>query len=244
MIFASLFLTLALAPASAAGSSCIACHETLEGVAYVDHNFTDWKNSVHQRAGLSCEACHGGDPAKTDQVGAHAGVRPSTDRSSSVYFTRIPETCGRCHSSELAAFRKSAHYKELQRTGKGPNCATCHGSMANFVLAPRDLERTCTLCHRRPTQAYATLMSLNNLTGALRKLEAALKESSSARLDVAPQQKDCDEARQGYRATLEAWHTFDMPQVLKSSQELTKRVRTAQTELELKRQRQTRRGRP
>lgn len=224
--------------AQAGGGSCIDCHRAVEAVAYIEHNFEDWEKSVHARAGVSCDACHGGDPAKADKAGAHAGMKPSTDKSSPLYFTRVPASCGKCHEAEGAAFRKSAHHRELQRTGRGPNCVTCHGAMANFVLGPRDLERTCTLCHRRPTQAYATLLSLTSVSAALKRLESSLAEAKAAKVDAAPQQAAYDEALRDYRKALEAWHTFDMKTVLQTSRELTKRARVALNELELKRQQQ------
>lgn len=141
----SALLCLTMPVVAAADGSCVACHKTVDAPAYVEHNFKDWENSAHARAGVSCESCHGGDPAAQDKAKAHAGVIRSTAKNSPLYYTAIPESCGSCHQPELKAFKTSVHSQQLQRTGQGPNCLTCHGSMANHVLAPREMETTCTL---------------------------------------------------------------------------------------------------
>ncbi len=220
--------------------SCVACHRTISGVKYLEHDFNDWERSIHAKAGITCQACHGGNAAAPSVSEAHKGLKPSTDPSSPVYFTRIPATCGTCHEAEFKAFQKSAHFRELKRSGRGPNCVSCHGSMANHILAPRDLELTCNLCHRRPTQAFATMMALNNAGASLLRLEKTLAEARQKKIDVSAQEKAGQELRTFYGRTVEDWHTFKMAKVLKTSQEITKRVNTVQNEIRLKEQQQSR----
>lgn len=236
---ATLLLTGLLAPSFAFAeppggeSSCVACHRAVDREG-LSHTFEEWEGSVHSKAGVTCEACHGGDASKPDAKPAHAGLRASTNPKSRLYFTAIPAACGACHQTESEAFSRSAHAKELKRSGRGPNCVTCHGSMANRVLEPRDLENLCTLCHRRPTDAFATLISLNHATASLERLRGALDTAPG--LDVAPQRKALEEAQAGLRSALEAWHTFDLKSVLRSAQDVTKRSTTALNELKLKEQ--------
>lgn len=226
----------ALIPArlSGAASTCVSCHESAGTVAYLEHDFSDWKASPHAKAGIACEACHGGDATKADKAASHRGMLPSSRSESRVYFTRVPATCGSCHGAERAAFAKSRHAAELKRTGKGPNCVTCHGSMANHVLAPRELERTCTLCHRKPTRAYATLLSLNTSARAIKRLEAELQRAAKAGLETKPQEGARARAKAGYRGALVDWHTFRMDSVLKASQEAAREANVAVRELEMK----------
>ena len=221
------------APPAGSGS-CVACHRTVEGVTYLEHNFADWEKSIHAKAKVVCEACHIGDSSQKEKAKAHVGMLSSTDSRSPVYFTRIPTTCGTCHSAELKAFQRSSHYRELEKSGRGPNCVTCHGSMANHVLAPRELEMTCTLCHRRPTQAYATLMALNNAGLSLKRLEDSLAGARSAKLEVAQQEREHQKAQGLYRKALTDWHTFKMRSVLKAAQEVTRACATAANELQIK----------
>ena len=219
-------------------SSCVTCHRTVAGVKYLEHDFADWSQSVHAKAGISCEACHGGNPLAKDAAEAHKGLKPSTDPMSPVYFTHIPATCGTCHAAEFKAFQKSAHFKELESSGRGPNCVSCHGSMANRILAPRDLELTCNLCHRKPTQASATMMAMGNAGTSLDRLKKMLDEARARHVDIASQEKAYTEAMALYHRALEDWHTFKMIEVLKTSQDITKRANTAMNEVRLKEQQQ------
>jgi hypothetical protein len=213
---------------------CVTCHRTAGGVPYLQHTYSDWGQSPHARAGVTCEACHGGDPAQKETAAAHEGMLPSTNERSRVYYTRLPASCGECHKPEFAAFKKSAHYRELRTSGKGPNCITCHGSMANAVPTPQELETTCTLCHRRPTQAYATLLSLNNAGAALRRLEAGLAQARAALTNVGPQEAEYQQALLLHQNALQDWHTFLMPEVLRASQKVVKTAASAENELILK----------
>ena len=108
----------------AAQDSCVACHKTLHQTAALHHNFKDWESSAHGKAAVACSACHGGNPNAPAREAAHAGMLAASNDKSPVYFTNIPQTCGNCHTAELNAFKISLHFKELERTGRGPNCVT------------------------------------------------------------------------------------------------------------------------
>jgi hypothetical protein len=220
--------------AFAADGSCVACHEKGGASTAVEHGFADWKDSSHARAGVDCQACHGGNPAETDKAKAHAGILRSTDKKSPLYFTRVPETCGSCHQAEKQAFESSPHGKALQRTGQGPNCVTCHGAMANRVLAPRDMEMTCTLCHRRPTQAYLARMALDDSGATLKKLRVALRAAQDGGAATQAREKDLVELEKAQRAATVDWHAFDMPKVLSESREVKDKARAALEDLRAK----------
>ncbi len=218
------------------GGSCVVCHRHATGIAYVEHNYADWAKSVHATVGVGCDACHGGNPAAKDKANAHAGVIMSSVTSSPVYYTKLPETCGRCHEDILKAFRHSRHYEELNHTGRGPNCVTCHGAMANHILEPRMIQMTCTLCHRAPSGAQAALTSLNNAGVQLARLKRALAGAKADGVAAGPQNKAYEEAQARYRETRIAWHAFDVPAVLNASQAIARQAATTLNELELKRQ--------
>ena len=97
-----------------AGNACVECHADLPG-RLSEIVELEWKRSVHHRAGVACDACHGGNPAArrdafdSDQawkLAAHLDRDPefsfmhrpdelfvSTTRGRSVsYF------CGKCHA--------------------------------------------------------------------------------------------------------------------------------------------------
>lgn len=231
---ASLALTAFAVRGAAAESSCVDCHRGEGMPAYTAHGFTEWEKSIHAESGVGCESCHGGDRFASDKFKAHAGVRPSTMKDSGLYFTNIPETCGACHQNELKAFKASAHYKELNRTGKGPNCVTCHGSMASHVLAPREMEMTCTLCHRKPTQAYAARMGLEDSGSVLRSLERAVHRAKNAGLSFEQQERAYEDAYKLQSAAEVDWHSFDMVKVLAETRDVQMRAGTALRELNAK----------
>ena len=229
----------AAAPAAGAGpkggtSSCVACHRSAGGASELRHTYGDWAKSIHAVKGVGCEHCHGGNAAKADKAGAHAGMLDSSDPKSPVYYTRVPETCGRCHAGELAAFKESRHFLEFSTTGKGPNCITCHGAMANHILDPQTMAMTCTLCHRRPTQAFGALLSLNHAAGSTRRLKRAVAAARAKGVEASAQERELASVTRLVEASLVHWHTFRMPEVLSSSQEAARRAITALNELKLK----------
>lgn len=219
-------LVLATACAAfAADSSCVDCHKSPNTATTAPHSVDDWSQSAHAKAGIGCEACHGGDPAAKDRPTAHAGLLSSTDEKSRIYYKNIPETCGACHQEELTAFKTSVHYKKLEEEGRGPNCATCHGSMANHVLSPEQMQGTCTLCHHTPVNAYAAATALEQSRSALKRLEkrlAAAKKKGVKGLD--PIEADYAREVAGHKADLAQWHAFETDKVSVAAQSLTKQT--------------------
>ena len=216
MVFlGGLLLTL---PVWAADNECIRCHEGLTRPLVAAHNFKDWKNSIHARAEVSCEACHQGDSKAKDPVKAHAGVKSTQDPKSSIHFQKVSETCGACHVAEFGEFKKSAHYRTLLRTGKGPNCLTCHGTMATTVLHFSDLDQTCSFCHGKPAKAAQTFNLIRSAKNAL---------------DVFKKQKGADpkkvtEFMQRYAAIQQHWHSFDVEGVADEAQNLIHQIQDAE----------------
>ncbi|MBI5247576.1 MAG: hypothetical protein HY923_10375 [Elusimicrobia bacterium] len=218
MMVALIALILVAAPARAA-DSCIDCHRKAVLPLDREHDYAQWEQSAHGKAGVSCHSCHGGDPTQSGP-NAHKGLLPSSDPASPIYFTKVPETCGACHTEELQAFRKSAHHKELMRSGKGPNCVTCHGSMANEILSPKHLENTCSLCHRKPMGARPALMALNNASAAVERLGTQIGRSG----DAAEAKETFARLEKERGELLRDWHTFTLKGVLEKSQALTKKA--------------------
>lgn len=210
------FSSFAAAPAD---NACVDCHEKKVSVQYARHNFKDWRRSIHAAKGVGCEACHGGNPHTTDPVKAHQGILPSGDKASPLYFQNVAQTCGRCHKAEFTAFQKSAHYKTLLRTGKGPNCLTCHGAMATTVMKYGEMEATCSLCHGKPTQAARALSLMNALN---RSLDLYRKRVSQKWGTVIPEEESArlTQYLQRYHQIQQMWHSFDMGRVTDMSEAL------------------------
>ena len=203
-----------------AANGCVSCHERLPASTAGGHSFQDWRASPHGRAGATCDKCHGGDPAATDRDAAHRGVFTSRESRSRVYYTRIPATCGSCHQQELDAFSQSRHYTQLVTTGRGPNCVTCHGSMAIRVLSPGEMEATCSACHNAERRAPATapvsarylLVLLQQVDFGIRVTEALASQSPQAGLREAAG-RQLQQARATMTSARQGWHTFDLDRV-------------------------------
>ncbi len=144
-----------------AQNSCASCHIEQAGpassreydqvrpfgpvaIAHVD----DWDRSAHRRAGVGCDACHGGRVGTYETFEAHQGILNSGNPASRVNRANLPQTCGSCHTGQYTAFQQSHHF-QLLREGdrRGPTCSTCHGQVLARVLSPTRLERQCARCH-------------------------------------------------------------------------------------------------
>lgn len=118
---------------------CLQCHGGQPG--HLGAPVQAWQGSVHQRSGISCHDCHGGDP--TDYANA---MSPERGFLGAPAHAAVPEFCGRCHVGVLGDYRESAH--GLKVAQGGAQCVTCHGDHA-VQEATLELinERDCTQCH-------------------------------------------------------------------------------------------------
>ena len=95
-----------------------------------------------------------------DCHGSH-GIRRARDPQGPVHPSRVPATCGRCHSDPSlmgktghpadaeSLYRKSVHGERL--LGKGdpaaPHCASCHGNHGAVPPGYSEVGRVCGKCH-------------------------------------------------------------------------------------------------
>jgi Cytochrome c554 and c-prime len=204
-------------PAGRRASGCVTCHSRLADTTGAGHGFVAWRRSGHAAAGVGCEACHGGNAAAPDQATAHQGIAPSTDPASAVYFTRLPDTCGRCHVSEAGYFRSSVHFARLKADGRGPNCLTCHGSMATSVLTAQRVLGTCSACHEEGGVAQAgeareaaRVLSLLRSESVLLDVVSAQRASGGGAAGASRARFLLSDAERQLSAAAEVWHGFHL----------------------------------
>jgi len=162
--------------------SCQECHGAHDIKAAVDPKSRVYRPTIPHTCG-SChldiyrqyaESIHGADlekgnldvPVCTDCHGEHS-IRSPKDPLSSVYATKVPETCSRCHASErierrnnLAVAREETYRESFHgiasRYGDtaAANCASCHGSHdirpssdPKSSINKLNLPHTCGKCH-------------------------------------------------------------------------------------------------
>jgi hypothetical protein len=214
-------MTFAPAPQGAgapAANPCVTCHEALPAPEAVAHSFVEWRASPHGSS-VTCDRCHGGDTTTTDQEAAHKGVLPANDYRSVINVTRIPATCGSCHQQELGFFIGSRHAGQL-RTGHGPNCVTCHGSMAVHILRPAEVDSACGACHVAGGRAAAAvidtaralLVHLGQTDSTRRAAETAAEQITNARQQTRVRAR-LAEAKQLIQRSRQGWHAFDLAAV-------------------------------
>ncbi len=222
------FACMLSAPANAAGvkkelNSCVRCHFRLPGNSFVGIKSHSWTGSIHQKHGVTCDKCHGGNPRAAVQKEAHAGVLGSSNPQSTVYYKNIPSTCGKCHGAEFYKFSQSLHYKRLESKGKGPECVTCHGSMVTGILTPDTIAAVCEQCHNTrmgifpyvPQKAKAVLLLLREgeaLLDADRKIYRPAHGSAGEHY--------LREAKSSLHSAKLDWHRFDLDVITGQLQDL------------------------
>jgi cytochrome b subunit of formate dehydrogenase len=150
--------------------SCVNCHESLWATAqkegktqefatlgFVASQINKFMNSVHAR------------PSRTDQSRTNATcynchdphyVYPPGTAVWSQWRMNLPNTCGKCHTQELAAYATSIHGREVlqNHNPKAAICADCHTShdIENPELTSTRLviTKNCGSCHQEQLQTY------------------------------------------------------------------------------------------
>jgi Cytochrome c3 len=161
-LFCSIFLTFESTSPSgiskADSGNCVKCHIQATGRAAEVVGIH--RASTHNKAGISCNGCHGGDPEQIDKLKAHTGK-----------FIGKPERrtllmmCGNCHERQLDQFKTSRHFPESSGVPR-LDCADCHG--AHSIGNPPEsfsFAQYCASCHgleylpalAQPLQALVTL---------------------------------------------------------------------------------------
>ncbi len=213
-------------------NQCVVCHQTEILPMTLGHSFPEWKGSAHGRAGVGCQACHGGDPAAKSAAAAHAGLLPAAEPASRVHGRNLPITCGSCHAAEQKAFDASLHGQALARDGKGATCALCHGAMATSLPSPAELDARCAACHTKPVDAQAALAVMG--AAKIKLFRVAKDLGRPARKEPAWKGSVRDrlhEHERSYRKLQEHWHSFQTRAVLEEGRDLLKLAEALAVEL-------------
>lgn len=138
----------------AAEVSCLTCH---------DDQATEFRESAHAQAGMSCVDCHGGNPKAADE---EAHMTDNFHRAGNK--REIAEACAVCHSDvrkmnpyglptdQLERYKTSRHGEQL--FGKDDQnvatCTDCHGvhdilkpDSSDSHVHPANIADTCGKCH-------------------------------------------------------------------------------------------------
>lgn len=194
------------------------CHEDRIRSLATD-NYQQWSESVHALKGVTCEACHGGDPKQATKEKAHVNFKNNTDPESPVYYTNVPITCGKCHPKELDNFENSTHYKKLESLQLAPTCTTCHHPHTFTILNPEDFRNSCGNCHSIykkvapydiPLKAEDMLRKVNKLKFNIENAQQDIFWAKKNGTDVRNAQVYIDNALKIREGLAPMWHEFNL----------------------------------
>ncbi len=199
-------------------SCSLECHED-SAMQLIPSNYQQWSESVHALKGVTCDVCHGGDPIQPTKDKAHEGIKNSTDLNSSVYYTNVPNTCGKCHSNELANFENSKHYQKLEALETAPTCTTCHAPHMFSILKPEEFRNFCGNCHSvytkvapydAPLQAEYLLGKVNKLKSDIQTAQQDIFWAKKNGTDVTQAEQYTNSALQTVQNLPPMWHEFNL----------------------------------
>ncbi len=138
-------------------SACVLCHEFMN--AELGRPVKEWKGSIHQQNGITCDLCHGGNPdVDVHNIQQLSGQEFEEKRaqamSASHGFIGKPSgkmmftLCGRCHRASVDRYAKSIMGKAYIDNKGGPSCVTCHHAHRNTMP---EVPRVCLGCHKDTT---------------------------------------------------------------------------------------------
>ena len=151
----------AATPPPAVQSTCIDCHSSLDDNLKVTAE--QYAQDIHAQKGLTCAACHGGDPTSLEAMDKKKGFKGHIDRK------QVPELCAKCHADgtymrqynpslrtdQWAQYKTSVHGKRLAAGDtKVAVCIDCHGVHGiravkdpRSKVYPLNVADTCARCH-------------------------------------------------------------------------------------------------
>ena len=199
-------------------SCSLECHEDIIRKKASD-NFQQWSDSGHSSYYVTCDACHGGNPDVNTEAGAHSPMKNITDPESPIYFKNIPETCGKCHATELDHFKNTMHYQRLRAESRAPSCVNCHQPHSFKVLKASEITPLCSVCHNQkdqissanvPKDAKIALEKADELKEEIRKARNSISEAKAKGKDVTSAQNDLDKAISVMKDVPSLWHSFNL----------------------------------
>lgn len=136
--------------------ACVSCHTFIGGE--LARPVAEWKGSIHQQNGITCDLCHGGDAGvdvgNVKDLGGEFADRMSRAMSKEHGFVGKPSgkalftLCGRCHSASVDRYTKSIMGRAYLDQKGGPSCVTCHQAHRNSMP---EVPKVCESCHKDTT---------------------------------------------------------------------------------------------
>lgn len=198
---------------------CITCHGALPGKNGEPVKL--WQGSIHAANGITCNACHGGDPK--DAVNA---MKKERGFLGAPKYNDVPAFCGRCHVGVLKDYLASGHGRALA-TG-GPNCVVCHGNH-QIVKASLELinEKSCSRCHSYE-RAKVIRGAMQETEGMIVALDARIAGYKKVGTDTERLEKELFSQRNSFHSL---FHSVDVKRVTGESARIQAELKKLETTL-------------
>ncbi|MGV7220764.1 MAG: DmsE family decaheme c-type cytochrome [Nitrospinales bacterium] len=105
---------------------CLQCHEK--------YSLMNWKGSMHQMSGVSCDQCH--------------YVMKKKDKAITLINENPNQSCFQCHMEKRAAMYRTSHMPQREGKIKCSSCHNPHGGFGPSLLKRSSVNETCFLCHQ------------------------------------------------------------------------------------------------
>lgn len=195
----------AAAPDTGADSTCVSCHEQEEDEEMVVP-VVEWRESVHAEHGVSCDACHGGDPHEEDADLSMSEEAGFLDNPS---WREMADYCGACHEAIGESWTLGDLGRRASQGTRVASCDTCHMSDGHRIVEslPEDLligER-CARCE--PLQEAEGLVAQVSRIAALEaRATKGAQEVEVMGINAMPLFRDVDAVHDSFTTTL---HRFE-----------------------------------
>jgi len=138
---------------------------------------TQWRGSIHQKNGITCDLCHGGDTeVVVGDVPQLSGDQFAAQKAAAMYkasdFTGRPtgqamfRMCANCHPDSVARYAGSIMGKAYLEGKGGPSCVTCHNAHNNLIPS---VPEACIQCHK-DTSGFDQIDPMNVTAATLQEL--------------------------------------------------------------------------
>lgn len=218
-----------------ASNNCVACHGNLAGRSSEIVEL-EWKHSVHFRAGVGCDGCHGGNASlrresyESDEAFKRAAhlerhsdflVMHGTEREfvSETRGRAVSYFCGKCHADI-----KEKHLGSPHGDFGDPTCLYCHGRGSHKITEPspeiidtrsRTEGGRCSPCHRSGTMESVArikeiLIETEEQVALAADLSTDLGEWGYRNLSLEQAQQNAAEVNSRLR---QVFHSFNMGEI-------------------------------
>jgi hypothetical protein len=182
---------------------------------------------------VTCNKCHGGDPAQNKKDLAHHGVLDASHSDSMIFYKNVPKTCSLCHQAIYEGFSQSKHYQSLKEDKMVPTCTTCHGfHMGIGVANLYELATKCAVCHNERSKIYPKvpadvdeiLTTSKKIEEALVKVKYTIELAREGLQDIKPLEDRLKAVQAEWNRVSPLWHTFDLERLKREAMATLKKT--------------------